>query len=166
MVFSVVAGSVAETNAVANNVGNEAGNDTGGETGSQIEADSAKPLTISWFRNDDGNGPYPVPPNEYDGDEAEDIEMFANAEGDALLRVESIGTGLDEIVAGQVDVGGCGLDRRHVERHRGVEFPPVAADDAPRDGRLEGARTTTGVLDGHGPGSGAFRRRVYLSRLS
>ncbi len=55
---------------------------------SLLQEDSAKTLTISWFRDDgDSNGPYPVFPHEY-GDEEHWIELFANAEGDAHLRAD------------------------------------------------------------------------------
>lgn len=54
-----------------------------------VEEDSAKSLTISWFRDDgDSNGPYPVMPTEY-GEDTSGIQMIGNAEGDAQLRVDN-----------------------------------------------------------------------------
>lgn len=56
----------------------------------QVQNGSAKAMTISWFRDDgDANGPYPVPPNEYDGNESPGLTMFANAKGDAQIRVDN-----------------------------------------------------------------------------
>nr|WP_224450625.1 PGF-CTERM sorting domain-containing protein [Haloprofundus salilacus] len=55
-----------------------------------MQNESAKAMTISWFRDDgDANGPYPVPPNEYDGNESAGLQMFANAKGDAQIRVDN-----------------------------------------------------------------------------
>jgi PGF-CTERM protein len=54
-----------------------------------MEPDTAKPLTISWFRDPgNANGPYPVLPNEYDDDDT-GISMFTNAEGDVELTVDN-----------------------------------------------------------------------------
>ncbi|WP_123539116.1 DUF7282 domain-containing protein [Halosimplex salinum] len=90
MVLSVGAGTVAVAGAQTNtDAGDQSAVDSA-ESVAALENGSAKPLTISWFRDDgDANGPYPVPPNEYDGNESEGIEMFTNAEGDAQLRVDN-----------------------------------------------------------------------------
>ncbi len=89
MVLSVIAG----TAAVAGAQGTA---DASGAVDSEVRAaatldnGSAKALTISWFRDPgEANGPYPVPPNEYDGNESEGIEMFTNAEGDRELIVDN-----------------------------------------------------------------------------
>ncbi|WP_238709520.1 DUF7282 domain-containing protein [Natronorubrum halophilum] len=81
---SVAAGTGSPTDAAETNTSIAQSN----EEESLLQADSAKPLTISWFRDDgDSNGPYPVMPNEYEDDET-GIQMFANAEGDAQLRAD------------------------------------------------------------------------------
>ncbi|ELZ20006.1 hypothetical protein C475_21949 [Halosimplex carlsbadense 2-9-1] len=55
----------------------------------EVDNESAKSLTLSWYRDDgDGNGPYPFPPNEYSGD-SPGLEMITNAEGDAHMRVDN-----------------------------------------------------------------------------
>lgn len=60
------------------------------QSSANVQNDSLKAMTISWFRDDgDANGPYPVPPNEYEGNESPGIEMFANAKGDAQIRVDN-----------------------------------------------------------------------------
>jgi len=90
MVLSVVAGTAAvagaETStdtAVDSVVDSEASLAT-------LENGSAKALTISWFRDPgDANGPYPVAPNEYEGNESVGIELFTNAEGDRELIVDN-----------------------------------------------------------------------------
>ena len=58
-------------------------------TDATMDNDSAKALTISWFRDPgSANGPYPVPPNEYATD-SPGITMFTNAEGDVELTVDN-----------------------------------------------------------------------------
>ena len=90
MVVSVVAATAVVTGGTAAAGDADASNGTDAVASATLDNGSAKALTISWFRDPgEANGPYPVPPNEYDGNESEGIEMFTNAEGDRELIVDN-----------------------------------------------------------------------------
>ncbi|WP_226042616.1 PGF-CTERM sorting domain-containing protein [Natrinema sp. DC36] len=60
------------------------------QSSADVQEDSLKVMTVSWFRDDgDGNGPYPVPPNEYEGNDSNGIHMFGNAKGDDHIAVDN-----------------------------------------------------------------------------
>jgi len=92
MVLSIIAGAAVSAGATpaAETTSSPAVDSSTVQQQGPMQNGSAKAMTISWFRDDgDGNGPYPVPPNEYDGNESPGIQMFANAKGDAHIRVDN-----------------------------------------------------------------------------
>ncbi|WP_415382209.1 PGF-CTERM sorting domain-containing protein [Halosimplex sp. TS25] len=90
MILSVMAGTVAVAGAQTGTDDVEQSTVDSEAALATLDNGSAKALTISWFRDPgEANGPYPVPPNEYDGNESEGIEMFTNAEGDRELIVDN-----------------------------------------------------------------------------
>lgn len=89
MILSVFAGTVVVAGSAQQDDTN-ATNSAVTQATPQVQNGSAKAMTISWFRDDgDGNGPYPVPPNEYDGNESPGIQMFANAKGDDHIAIDN-----------------------------------------------------------------------------
>lgn len=84
-------------------------------------------MTVSWFRDDgDANGPYPFPPNEYDGNESPGIEMFANAKGDAQIRVDNS--------TARNPNGNWDMLSLNVETSQLDELDPPGSDDPERTG--------------------------------
>jgi PGF-CTERM protein/surface glycoprotein (TIGR04207 family) len=89
MVLSVVAGTAAVAGAQSSTV-DASSADADVTAAATLDNGSAKALTISWFRDPgEANGPYPVAPNEYEGNESVGIELFTNAEGDRELIVDN-----------------------------------------------------------------------------
>ena len=90
MVLSVVAGTAAVAGAQSSTGDAPSSTDADVRAAATLDNGSAKALTISWFRDPgDANGPYPVAPNEYEGNDSVGIELFTNAEGDRELIVDN-----------------------------------------------------------------------------
>ena len=91
MILSVVAGTAFIGGAAA--AGSADTVDTNASASLQnsvgVQEGSFKPMTLSWFR-EEGNGPYPVPPNEYGGSNAPPgMGVFANAKGDDDIAIDN-----------------------------------------------------------------------------